>query len=55
MRSKANETEHLRNRAWCHRRKRQSDWETKIFSLVVSGENYGWAVEQPARNREKAE
>jgi small subunit ribosomal protein S12 len=47
MRSRANETEHLRNWAWCHRRGRQSDWETKIFSLVVSGENYGWSVEQP--------
>jgi len=33
--------------AWCHRRGRQSDWETKIFSLVGSGENYGWSVEQP--------
>jgi len=33
---------------------RQSDWETKIFSLMVSGENYGWAVDSQSRNREKA-
>ena len=46
MRGKANETEHLRGWAWCHRRRRQSDWETKNFLSggVVCGENDGWAV-----------
>ena len=55
MRSKANETEHLRSWAWCHRRRRQSDWETKIFSPVVCGGKYGWVVRPVSPEREKAE
>src|SRR4030095_6149187 len=55
MRSKANETEHLRSWAWCRRRRRQSDWETKIFSPVVCGEKYDWvsSAGQPRKGKSR--
>jgi small subunit ribosomal protein S12 len=46
MRSKVDETEYLRSWAWYHRRRHQSDWETKnlLSGGVVCGEKHGWEV-----------